>query len=155
MKRFIVFLVIMSFLGCYSDKPKKPDNLIPKDKMADILYDVFILTSAKGTHKTTLENKGIYPEDYVFEKYNIDSLQFALSNDYYVYYGEEYEFIMSRVETRIKKDKDKYQKLVEEEGERQLKKKDSIKKARAVKVDTTTFKEQKTEKKPVLSKKSQ
>lgn len=119
----------LSIIGCNSvEKPKKPENLISKDKMVDILYDVFILTSAKGTSKRILEDHGIYPENYVFEKHQIDSLQFALSNEYYGFHVEEYESIIARVEDRFNKDKVKFEADIAEEGKEKKRKKDSIKK---------------------------
>nr|WP_321232451.1 DUF4296 domain-containing protein [uncultured Psychroserpens sp.] len=127
MKRYVIFLVIILFFGCYSsNKPKKPNNLIPKAKMADILYDVFILNAAKGSNKSILEKQGIYPESYVFEKYNIDSLQFALSNEYYGFYVEDYESIIESVKRRIDKDKVTYKALAEKEEKDKQRKRDSI-----------------------------
>ena len=129
MKRLLILLIIMSIIGCNSiDKPKKPENLISQDKMVDVLYDVFILTSAKGTSKGILEDHGIYPENYVFEKHKIDSLQFALSNEYYGFHVEDYESILARVEERFNKDKAKFEADIAAEGKEKKRKKDSIKK---------------------------
>ena len=36
-------------------------------------------------------------DSYVYRKHNIDSLQFALSNNYYTFYTKDYEEIYSRV----------------------------------------------------------
>lgn len=128
MRGFVFFLIAICLLGCYSvDKPKKPDNLISQDKMVDIMYDVFILNSAKGANKAKLEDQGIFPQDYVFKKHNIDSLQFALSNEYYGFYVEDYEAIIGRVEERINRNKDKYQKLIDDEEKDKQRKRDSIK----------------------------
>jgi hypothetical protein len=127
MKRYIAVLIVISFFGCHSSsKPKKPENLISKDKMVNILYDVFILNAAKGANKSILEEQGIYPENYVFEKYDIDSLQFALSNDYYGFYVEDYESIIERVESRIDSDKETYKVLAEKEEKDKQRKRDSI-----------------------------
>ena len=57
------------------------------------MFDVLLLNSAKGLQKKTLELHGVYPEDYVYTKYSIDSLQFALSNNYYAYDVESYKKI--------------------------------------------------------------
>lgn len=127
MRSFVIVLLALGLLGCHSaDQPKKPENLIPKDKMVDIMYDVFILNAAKGANKTKLENNGVFPQDYVFEKYTIDSLQFAQSNEYYGSNIDDYEAIILKVEQRIKDDKDKYQKLLDEEELAKKKKRDSI-----------------------------
>nr|WP_321248180.1 DUF4296 domain-containing protein [uncultured Psychroserpens sp.] len=139
MKRVLIFLIAVSIIGCnYEDKPKKPEDLISQDKMVDILYDVFILTSAKGTSKGLLEDNGIYPENYVFEKHKIDSLQFALSNEYYGFNVDEYESIIARVEERFIKDKAKFQAKIDKELEDKQRKKDSIKKlSETMEIDTT------------------
>lgn len=129
MRSFVILLIVSSFIGCNSfSKPKKPDNLIPKDKMAEIMYEVFVLNAAKGANKSKLENKGIYPQDYIFEKYKVDSLQFASSNEYYGFYVEDYESIISEVEKRIETDKKKYQNLIDKAAKERTRKKDSIKK---------------------------
>ena len=119
----------LTLMACNSiEKPKEPENLISKDKMVDILYDVFVINTAKGTSKSVLEDNGIYPEDYVFKKHEIDSLQFALSNAYYGFYLEEYESILARVEERFDTDKDRFQAKIDKESEDKQRKKDSIKK---------------------------
>jgi len=129
MRLLILLCIVISFIGCNSyEKPKKPDNLIPKDKMEDILYDVFILNAAKGANKSVLENNGIFPGDYIFEKYKIDSIQFAQSNEYYGFHVEEYEAILSTVEQRINNGKAKYQKQIDDAEKRKQEKRDSIKK---------------------------
>jgi hypothetical protein len=129
MKQIIVLLMTLSLIACNSiDKPKEPENLISKDKMVDILYDVFVINAAKGTSKGILEDNGIYPEDYVFKKHQIDSLQFALSNEYYGFHMEEYESIIARVEERFNTDKDRFQARIDKDKEDKQRKKDSIKK---------------------------
>lgn len=122
----LIFLVL---LGCNkSTRPEKPENLIPKDDMANVLYDVFILNAAKGAAKSVLEDHGIFPEEYVFDKYNIDSLQFALSNAYYSYDIKTYEAIVSKVEERINTEKEFYQSEIEKDVERQKRERDSLNK---------------------------
>ncbi|WP_026754722.1 DUF4296 domain-containing protein [Sediminibacter sp. Hel_I_10] len=128
MKVILYLMLIGLFLGCdNASRPKKPDDLISEDKMADILYEVFIINAAKGTAKGILEDNGIFPEQYVFEKYDIDSLQFAKSNAYYSYDIKTYDEIMSQVDTIIKINKDKYQAQIDLEMDLKKQKKDSIK----------------------------
>jgi len=73
--------------------------------MVSILYDMSILTASKGVNKKLLEENGILPEDFVYEKYGIDSLQFALSNEYYAYNLDTYEGIFNDVKQRLAKEK--------------------------------------------------
>ncbi len=108
MRKFLVILIGLLIVGCGgSNRPSKPDDLIPKEKMSDIIYDVFLLNAAKGINKYILEQNGIFPQEYVFKKYKIDSLQFALSNDYYSYDTKTYEDIISKVKSKIEFEKSK------------------------------------------------
>ena len=128
MKYFIFISCFIVLMSCNnSTKPEKPKNLITEDKMADILYDVFILNSAKGAAKSVLESKGLNPETYVFDKYGIDSLQFALSNNYYSYDIKTYENIITKVDTMISIDKRKYQARIDAELEQKERERDSLK----------------------------
>ena len=93
-------------LGCGgSDRPSKPDDLIPADQMSAIFYDIFILNAAKGVNKKLLDKNGILPQEYVYKKYSIDSLQFAQSNNYYSYDTKIYEGIVARVKQKIELEK--------------------------------------------------
>lgn len=130
MKYVICFLVCI-FLACKDvERPKKPDNLIAIEKMENILFDVFVLNSAKGINKRILETNGIMPENFIFEKYNIDSAQFANSNYYYAYDVKTYEAIINSVLERIEQEKKVYEQLDKEEAEERQRKADSVRKAR-------------------------
>lgn len=110
------------------NKPKKPDQLIAKDKMVNILFDVFVFNAAKVTDKRLLEKNNVTPDVYIYEKYGIDSLQFVKSNEYYAYNIKDYEDMISQVEVRIKAKKAKYQKEIDLEEERRKNRLDSIRK---------------------------
>lgn len=154
MKKFIYIAFVILFVGCNSDRPSKPKNLIPKDEMSEIIYDVFILNAAKGVNKKVLENNGIFPQDYVYKKYRIDSLQFALSNEYYSYNIEMYESIMEKVKSKIefeKKINDSINTLEDRtkdsERSQRFKTKDTLKKLK-MKMQLDTVQEEKPKLKP-------
>ena len=129
----------MSFLiiACNGiDKPKKPDNLISKDKMAEVLYDLYVINAAKGVNKKMLESNGFNPENYVLKKYNIDSLQFVDSNMYYAFNTEAYEAIIEQVKARLEKEKDEVEALQKAEAEAEKIRRDSINKMKLKERDT-------------------
>jgi hypothetical protein len=135
MKRILIFLLIFLALSCKTnsiDKPERPDNLISKNEMVEIIYDMSIISSAKGVNKKILESKGVVPEDYVFNKHNIDSLQFALSNEYYAYNLRVYEDIYNKVRIKLNSDKTHFNTIFEAEQ----KVKDSINKAKRKELDS-------------------
>jgi len=122
----IFFLPIFLMLSCYSfQKPDKPKHLISKKEMVNIILDLRLLASANGSNQKILQEEGAYSEDYVFKKYKIDSLTFALSNNYYAYYVEEYDEIYTKVKDSLELLKKNLDALViQEEDERR--KTDSI-----------------------------
>ncbi len=142
MRHIFYILILISLVGCSSgDRPKKPKDLIAKDKMSDIMYDLYILNAAKGVNRKLLELNGIMPADYIYEKYGIDSLQFAVSNTYYSYDTEVYTSIIDKMKAQLEKDKELYEKLTKEEQkvedslkniEKKLKEPIELKKAEAV-----------------------
>ncbi|SFC86050.1 DUF4296 domain-containing protein [Algibacter pectinivorans] len=98
LKRFLFFLIPCIIWSCNNLKgPEKPKNLISKEKMVDILIDTRLITSANSKEKLIMRDEGLDLNNYVYEKHNIDSLQFALSNSYYAYYVEEYEDIYTKL----------------------------------------------------------
>ena len=129
----LLYLVVCLVFSCNPsiEKPKKPENLIPEDKMVDIMYDIFILNSAKGVNKKMLELNGILPKDYVFEKYSIDSTQFAESNNYYVYDTKTYESILNKIAEKIDAKKKEYEALDKIEEADKKRKEDSIRRVRS------------------------
>lgn len=122
----IYFLAIFLLVSCYSfQKPEKPNHLISKKEMVNIIIDLRLLASANGSNEKVLQDKGIYSEDFVFKKYNIDSLTFALSNDYYAYYVEDYDEIYTKVKDSFELLKKNLDELVIQEEE-EKRKTDSI-----------------------------
>jgi hypothetical protein len=128
MKRILITLLIpLIVFSCNNiDKPKKPDNLISKDRMVDIITDISLLKAAKGINKGLLEERSINPQNYIYNKYDIDSIVFAESNNYYAYDVKEYEEIYLTVKKRLEALKTEY--TADRENEK--KELDSIRKAK-------------------------
>ncbi|MGY0391545.1 DUF4296 domain-containing protein [Bizionia sp. KMM 8389] len=120
MKKSLIYVLLLAVLfSCGNPNgPKKPENLISEDTMVDVLIELALVSSAKGTNKSVLENNGIVPKTYVYQRFNIDSLQFLNSNNYYSYHTETYAQILSRVQDSLKSMKT----IIESDLESSLKK---------------------------------
>lgn len=103
MKKLILIFLIFNSCGFTDDETSAPDNLISEEKMIDILYDMSLISVSKGINKRILENNGVKPKKYILKKYNIDSLQFVVSNEYYSKdlerYLKIYEEVLNKLET--------------------------------------------------------
>lgn len=93
-------------LSCAEEAIKKPENLIPREKMSLILYDLALVNSAKSTNPAILRDHNIETMPYIYEKYGIDSVQFVNSDIYYASRPAEYETIYRVVEQRLEKEKE-------------------------------------------------
>lgn len=93
---------------------EEPENLIPKEKMIDMLYELSIINAAKGTNPKILQENRVEPTNFLFEKHGVDSVQFANSDIYYASIPVEYKDIYEAVAARLEKDK----KDIEEERKR-------------------------------------
>ncbi|RUA12328.1 MAG: DUF4296 domain-containing protein [Flavobacteriia bacterium] len=129
MKKLLFLLIFLMVVSCAEKVVEEPDNLIPKEKMIDILHDLAILNATKTTMGAKLDESGIDIMEFLYQKYQIDSTQFSESDLYYASLPLEYQAIYTEVETRL----DKRQKAMEEATE---KKNDSIRKANEKRSDS-------------------
>ncbi len=99
MKKLALIIVLFVF-SCQNNGEEQPDNLIEKDKMVDILYDVSLLEAVRSQGiNGGVTNKEI--NDFVKRKYNVDSTQFVKSNRYYAADVEEYKEMYEKIKTRV------------------------------------------------------
>ncbi len=111
MKREVILIVFLIFSSCGEKLIEKPENLIPKDKMVEIITEVAILKAAKGNNKHLMEDIGVTQTEYIFKKFNIDSTQFAESDTYYVSIPAQYEEIYTKVEALLTEKGEQTEKL--------------------------------------------
>lgn len=95
------FALVFFLLGCAEQQVPRPENLIPRDRMTDILYDIAVLHAIEGSYPKVLKNNEISVMAFVYEKYGIDSLQLTQSDLYYASRPAEYEAIYKAVEDRV------------------------------------------------------
>lgn len=98
----IPFLILI-FLGSCQDleRSEKPEDLIPEAKMIDVLTEISLLHAARNYNKQKLEVTGVDPDTYIYEKFNIDSVQLEQSSDWYSEQYNQYERIYDSVKARL------------------------------------------------------
>lgn len=99
MKIIFAFLSIVVLLFSCQGTAEKPDNLIPEDKMIDILYDLALLEGIKDDY--TLKQQSLYLDQFIYDKYKIDSLQFVQSNAYYASDVQNYKEMYQKLNIKI------------------------------------------------------
>ena len=100
-KQFLTILVILLIISCESKvNYEKPEDLIPRETMIDLLYDMHLAVGTSNLRNKNNEKDRNYMS-LVYEKYGIDSTRFAISNIYYTSQAVEYEEMFEEVERRL------------------------------------------------------
>ena len=127
-RNIIILLSLLIFsVSCQDlNKSEKPDDLIPEAKMIDVITEISLLHAARNYNKQKLEATGTNIDTYIYEKFDIDSLQLERSSNWYAEQFTQYERIYDSVKARIELRKNKLDSIREIE----IKIEDSIKTAK-------------------------
>ena len=129
MKKYIwCFVITCIAVSCRKEAVPKPDNLLSKEKMAIILYDVTLINSIKGVNKKKLEETNMHLDSYLYKKHETDSLQFLMSNNYYAANPLQYNEIYGMVHDRLQKER----KGIDEELKAEQERRDSLQEAKKI-----------------------
>lgn len=102
MKYITAILVTLTLLCCQDVKrPEIPVNLIPEDRMAEVLTEIYLINAARSFDNRTILEQNIKLDSFFFRKFNIDSLQFVESNAYYTSNLSAYNRLFTKVEERM------------------------------------------------------
>lgn len=119
-KKILLFLVVLSMIfSCKKQLVKTPDRVIEKDKMVNIIYDLALLEAIKIQDPSSLDSFKINPNDYIFKKYKIDSLQFSQNNIYYAADYKEYKKMFEEIKSRLDKNKISVEKLIKDKKKKE------------------------------------
>lgn len=105
MKKIIFIFITIAFISC-SEKPvPKPDNLLSKEEMENIIYDISILQAAEAYKPEILGTNSLYVKEYVFKKYNIDSTIYFQNYKYYAADIRVFKKLYKNVNNRLEEKK--------------------------------------------------
>lgn len=104
MKYIYPIFIVLSFWSCQEViRPEMPENLIPEDKMVEVLTEVYLINAARSfDNRTILDNK-MKLDSFIYNKFKIDSAQFVNSNAYYTANLQTYNRLFVKVEERMLK----------------------------------------------------
>ena len=121
MKKGVLFFILISLiLSCKEEVVKKPENLIEKEVMVDVMYDLALLEAIKYQSPDAIETHKINPDEYIYKKYKIDSAQFVQSNMYYASDYKEYKKMYDQINSRLVKNKSLLEEAIKNEKDKAL-----------------------------------
>ena len=102
MKYFLGLLIIgFVFVSCSKNPVPKPDNKIEEEVMTNILFDISILQATEGAMSNKLDSANIQIENYIYEKYKIDSTTYYQNIRFYAADSEKYKKMHQEVMKRF------------------------------------------------------
>ncbi|MDO5607761.1 MAG: DUF4296 domain-containing protein [Capnocytophaga sp.] len=90
------------FASCQRNIIPKPEKFIPEEQMEQILYDLSLLNAAKSINYDLAAKNDISVQSFIYERYAIDSLQFAENMVYYGSTPKIFGRMMSNIEKKLK-----------------------------------------------------
>ena len=121
MKKGVLFFILISLIfSCKEEVVKKPENLVEKEIMVDVMYDLALLEAIKYQSPNALQAHKINPDEYIYKKYKIDSAQFVQSNMYYASDYKEYKKMYDQINSRLVKNKSLLEEAIKNEKDKAL-----------------------------------
>ncbi|MEY2996864.1 MAG: hypothetical protein RIQ82_243 [Bacteroidota bacterium] len=121
-----IFLALGLFACQDVVRPDIPEEIIPEDKMVDVLVEAYIGNAARSNNNRVLRMGGVQLDSILYAKYEIDSLQFAQNTAYYASQIDPYMRILEQVETKLSGVKKSLDSIALIDAEQQKKDKDSL-----------------------------
>ena len=104
MKQVLFLFVSLFVLSCSKNPVPKPDNLLDEEVMVNIIYDISILQATDGSMSYKLSDHNIKMDQYIFEKYKIDSITYRENQRYYAANARAYKKIYKKVIERLERE---------------------------------------------------
>ena len=83
----LLVVIGLFFWSCSKKEETIPDDVLPKDKMVNVLIDLHLAESKVSERKESVSEKvaifNAYAE-HIYEQHKTDSLQYKASHDYYM-----------------------------------------------------------------------
>jgi hypothetical protein len=99
-----IFILLILIMSC-SDQ-NSPTDLMSEQQMVDFLLDINIINSSRAYRNNSDLNYYNIKDTFLYEKHNIDSLQFVNSNSYYSSKPKQYLRIYFELQKKMKFIKD-------------------------------------------------
>ena len=98
MKKIVLLIGLLSFVvACDKQAMEKPVNLIPEDKMVEILTDIAIYQAVEGYDPQKLTTNNVKLNDFIFNKYKVNAKVIETSNKYYASDVDGYKKLYAKV----------------------------------------------------------
>ena len=107
MRKYILLFLIITCLACDGSTPvEPPDEKMTPEMMEDIFYDILLMRAMNNSSYVDPVHEEYFTDQYVYEKYGVDSLQLAQNQVYYAQKPKLLKKIFENLEIRSKQVED-------------------------------------------------
>lgn len=106
----VIFTGLMILSSCAQVEEVPPENLIEEEKMANLIFELAVLDTAKGFVPKNQVERIVLDADSFYQFHDIDSAQFTSSNAYYAKQPKAYLRILNMAKTKL----EEFEKNIEE-----------------------------------------
>ncbi|WP_448825592.1 DUF4296 domain-containing protein [Capnocytophaga ochracea] len=110
-KIIYIFALLFIVVACKKNIVPKPDKFLDEKQMESLLYDLAVLESMKVSQAQMLDSLQFNSQQFIYKKYQLDSLSLAQNMVYYASLPKDYDRIVKKVEEKLKKQRDSIGKL--------------------------------------------
>jgi Domain of unknown function (DUF4296) len=100
-------IIISALVLAACGGPEKPEKLLEKGQMENIMYDISLLQAIRSFAPQKLTDNNVDASTYIFKKYKIDSLTLAQNQMYYAQDLKTYSEMQKSVSERLKAAREK------------------------------------------------
>tara|TARA_A100001011_G_scaffold137493_1_gene145021 strand:- start:224 stop:583 length:360 start_codon:yes stop_codon:yes gene_type:complete len=112
MKRFIIIVLFLFIFSCSQHRETNPpENLIGQELMGKIMLDIILMKNINRNGYAIKEKRNLLVDQYILQKYGVDSLQFNQSQNFYSKNPKEYTYIFEMVQFKLNELRDSLQKI--------------------------------------------
>jgi hypothetical protein len=104
MRQLFILFFVLFVVSCSKNPVPKPDNLLDEETMINILYDISLLQAIDGSMPNKLMEQDIKMDQYIFEKYKIDSTTYRQNQLYYAGNARKYKKIYKKVLEKLEQE---------------------------------------------------
>jgi hypothetical protein len=116
MERLFIIVVLSFLFSCSQFKDRNPpNNLIGQELMSKIMLDVILMKNINRNGYAIKEKRNLLVDQYILQKYGVDSLQFTRSQYFYSKNPKEYSYIFEVIQAKLSELRDSIQKIEIEE----------------------------------------
>ncbi len=117
MKKIILSFIVIICFGCDGNMSiEKPENMIDAETMEDILFDLTLMKAIRNSNYISWQHEKYFVNQYILEKYGIDSTQIAQNQLYYAKNPKLLKKIYQNMQARTVRLQDSIDSLVKIKG---------------------------------------